>query len=753
MRILFLVYHGFSEYSGISKKIHSQVKGLQENGHDVRLCYYDFSKEGHRCRYVDGEMIHDYGTGCFAAIKQRVSYNCIYKYCCQENIQLVYARCFQNASPWLIRLFKKLKEVGIYTVTEIPTYPYDQEYRNFERKMLLGLRIDQMFRHGLYRQMDALVTFSDAEEIFGQRTIRISNGVDFDSIPLILPHSSCSALHLIGVAEVHPWHAFDRVIAGLGEYKGHRPVIFHIVGGVHPDHMRHVFKPLIEKYHLEDKVVFHGALFGQQLDDMFNRCHFAIGSLGRHRSGITVIKTLKNREYATRGIPFIYSEQDSDFDHQPYVLKAPADESPIDIQQIIDFIDRFSMKPEDIRKTVEHLTWKIQMQRVIDVFQQRKIVFLTPALYMAGGVERVLTLKANYFAEHFGYDVTIILTEGKGKPFAYPLSEKIRVIHLDINFEELWTCSFVRKIVVYLCKQREYKSKLTKELMRLRPDITDSFLRREINFITGLKDGSRKIGEMHINRANYRNFNMEQTGFCKQLFAKLWSHNLVSHLGKLDRLVVLTEKDREAWADLDNVVCIPDPLSLNPQTVRRSPLTSWRVVAVARYSHEKGIDLLLRSWAEVERRVDGWRLDVYGDGDRSPYEQEIDTLHLDRSRCELHGRTDDVEKEYCASSIFVLSSRFEGFGMVITEAMACGLPVVAFDCPWGPRSIITDGEDGFLVENGNTAVLAEQLSVLMGNEDLRRQMSQCAMRNVRRFRMEEIAQQWKQLFESLWHTK
>ena len=130
--------------------------------------------------------------------------------------------------------------------------------------------------------------------------------------------------------------------------------------------MNQTFLPIIEKYHLQDRIVFHGTLFGKELDDVFNQCQFAIGSLGRHRSGITVIKTLKNREYATRGIPFIYSEQDSDFDQQPYVLKAPADESPLDIQQIIDFMDRFTMKPEEIRKTVEHLTWKIQMQTVVN---------------------------------------------------------------------------------------------------------------------------------------------------------------------------------------------------------------------------------------------------------------------------------------------------------------------------------------------------------------------------------------------------
>jgi len=375
MKILFLVYHGFSEHSGISKKIHYQVKGLRENGHEVHLCYYDQDSNGHWCRFVDDQIIKDYGKGKWAGLRQRIDYQCIYDYCTREKIEFVYARCFQNANPWLIGFFTKLRNARIHAVTEIPTYPYDQEFSHFEWKMRAGLLVDQLFRKKLYQQMDALVTFSDAERIFGQRTIQISNGVDFDSIPLHNCQLSIvnSQLNLIGVAEVHDWHGFDRVMTGIGEYYkngGQYDIFFHVVGGVHPSRMTNVFMPIINKYGLHEKIIFHGQLFGDALTDVFNRCQFAIGSLGRHRSGITVIKTLKNREYATRGIPFIYSEQDSDFDNQPYVLKAPADESPINIQRILDFMDNFHMKPEDIRRTVEHLTWKIQMQRVIDaVFQ------------------------------------------------------------------------------------------------------------------------------------------------------------------------------------------------------------------------------------------------------------------------------------------------------------------------------------------------------------------------------------------------
>lgn len=382
------------------------------------------------------------------------------------------------------------------------------------------------------------------------------------------------------------------------------------------------------------------------------------------------------------------------------------------------------------------------MSETIKIF---KIVYLTPALYMAGGVERVLTLKANYFAEHFGYDITIILTEGKDKPLFYPLSPKIKVVNLDINFEELWTCSFIKKIFVYLKKQRIYKKKVETELMRIRPDVTISLLRREINFLNDIKDGSRKIGELHVNRANYRNFVADESNIIKNLFAMLWSKNLLSHLKKLDRLVVLTEQDKEAWTELNNVVVIPDPLSFVPKAV--SSLTNKRVIAVARYSHEKGIDLLLNAWSIVEKKVPDWYLDIFGDGDRTSYEMLIDELSIDRRRCQLHGRTGDVEHELIDSSLFVLSSRFEGFGMVLTEAMACGLPVVSFDCPLGPRAIIKDGIDGILVENGNVNALADKLVRLMCDNYLRKMMSNAGCKNVLRYEITQIANRWKNVLE------
>lgn len=380
MKVLFLVYHGFSEVSGISKKIHYQVKGLRENGHEVHLCYYDFTNDGSRCRFINDKIIKNYGKGRMAALRQRLDYSCIYDYCIAQGIEFVYARSFQNANPVLIQFFKRLRKAGIRCVTEIPTYPYDGEFSGFPLITRIGLLMDKVFRNSLSAQMDAIVTFSDAQSIFGQRTINISNGVDFDSIPLHPYKSNDGDIHVIGVAEVHYWHGYDRMVAGLGEYyrkhKDGRKVYFHIVGGIWKGNLvdsKHApgIQTLIDKYDIAEYVVLHGQLFGKQLDDVFDKCQFAVGSLGRHRSGITEIKTLKNREYATRGIPFIYSETDSDFDNKPYVLKAPADETPVDVEQMLAFIDSCLMQPADIRHTVEHLTWKIQMENVVaDVMRQ-----------------------------------------------------------------------------------------------------------------------------------------------------------------------------------------------------------------------------------------------------------------------------------------------------------------------------------------------------------------------------------------------
>lgn len=369
MKALFLIFHGFDAFNGISKKIRYQVKALQACGLDVRTCYYEVGTDGHRRWMADEEVIADFGTGTRAKVKNRFSFGAIARYVRREKIQLVYIRSYHNANPFTIGMVGAFKKSGCQVVLEIPTYPYDQEYITMRMRTLL--LIDQCFRHALAHKVDGIVTFSNAKTIFGGRTIRISNGIDFDAIPLKKSTNDTSrALHLIGVAEIHYWHGYDRLIAGLARYYQTQPdykVYFDLVGQLGGEREWQEIMPLIEQNRLEPYVILHGARHGDELDALFEQADFAIGSLARHRSGITHIKTLKNREYAARGIPFIYSETDEDFDQQPYVLKAPADETPIDIKALVTFYNQCLLSPAEIRNTiVDTLSWKKQMQCVIN---------------------------------------------------------------------------------------------------------------------------------------------------------------------------------------------------------------------------------------------------------------------------------------------------------------------------------------------------------------------------------------------------
>lgn len=376
-----------------------------------------------------------------------------------------------------------------------------------------------------------------------------------------------------------------------------------------------------------------------------------------------------------------------------------------------------------------------------------KIVYCTPALYSAGGTERVVSLKANYFADVLGYDVTIIVTEGKNSNSFFHLSDKVEVINLGLNFEEIWNVSFIEKVFLYLKKQRNYKKLLKRELMRIRPDITITTLRREINFINEINDGSRKIGEQHLSRSNYRRTDPRFTNICEKFFYRWWKNRIVYSLTKLDKLVVLTPDAASEWTEVKNIIMIPDPLPIKVESCCTT--SSKRVITIGRYSYEKGYDLLLKVWSIVEKKLSDWQLDIFAMGDPTPYVKMMDDLSIDKKRCHLNSSVVDVEDEYMKSSILVQPSRTEGFGLVIVEAMSCGLPVVSFDCENGPRSVITNGEDGFLIPPFDVEMFANSLMRLMSDDDLRKSMGEKGKQNSQRYDIDIVGQQWKQLFDEL----
>lgn len=371
MKALFLVYHGFSEYNGISKKIHYQVDALKACGLQMHICYLSESN-GNKCRMIDNNILCDYGHGFKSKIFKRIEFNSIADYTIKENIQFVYIRSDHNASPFTIKMVKKMRKAGICVVMEIPTYPYDNEKPSSSRR--LQRFVDKYFRKSLAKNLCRIITFSDYNNIFGTPTIQISNGVDFSKIKLKQQINDTSQeLHMIGVAEIHYWHGFDRLVRGLVEYYKNNPdykVFFHIVGNFFGEREKNDIIPLIKAYHLESYIILHGAKHGEELDELFERSDIAIGSLARHRSGITNIKTLKNREYAARGLSFIYSEHDSDFEDKSYILKVPANESPIDINSIVKFYKELNIKPLEIRNSIQSLSWEEQMKKVIAIVNQ-----------------------------------------------------------------------------------------------------------------------------------------------------------------------------------------------------------------------------------------------------------------------------------------------------------------------------------------------------------------------------------------------
>lgn len=376
-----------------------------------------------------------------------------------------------------------------------------------------------------------------------------------------------------------------------------------------------------------------------------------------------------------------------------------------------------------------------------------KIAYCIPALYYPSGMERVLTLKANYFAEVYGYEIHIILTDGKGRQPYYELHPSIIIHQLNIDYDELNGMPLYKKLPKYMAKQGLFKRKLKECLYEIRPDITISLLRRDINFINSVKDGSVKLGEIHFNKSNYRDFsNSRLPEFIRSMVRKYWKAQLIRQLRQLKRFIVLSHEDAQEWTELDNVEVIHNPLPFFPEQM--SDGSRKQVIAVGRYVPQKGFDRLISAWQQVAQRHPDWVLRIYGDGMREQLQQQINELGI-TSSCILEPTVQNIVEKYCESSVFALSSRFEGFGMVIIEAMACGVPPVSFTCPCGPRDIIDDGKDGLLVEDGNIEQLAEKISYLLEHEDIRKEMGKQARMDVQRFRIENIAGQWKRLFEEL----
>lgn len=372
-----------------------------------------------------------------------------------------------------------------------------------------------------------------------------------------------------------------------------------------------------------------------------------------------------------------------------------------------------------------------------------KIVYCIAGTCNSGGMERVLANKANYLVKH-GYEVTIVTTDQRGeKPF-FPLDQRICCYDLGINYEENNGKSFFHKLIHYPFKQYKHKKRLSALLKRLKADIVISMFCNDASFLPSIQDGSRKVLEIHFSR--FKRLQYGRKGLWKWA-DEYRSKQDVKVASSFDRFVVLTEEDKGYWGDLKNLCVIGNARTF--VSSQPASLENKKIIAVGRYSYQKGFDRLISAWSKVCHEVDDWKLHLVGDGElRESLQQQINKLKLSKSVVLGKAET-DMLSVYQSSSILAMSSHYEGLPMVLLEAQAVGLPIVSFACKCGPKDVVEDGVDGFLVEEGDVDALANRLLMLMKDEKLRKRMGAMAFSRSERYTEERIMKQWLDLFDEV----
>lgn len=375
-----------------------------------------------------------------------------------------------------------------------------------------------------------------------------------------------------------------------------------------------------------------------------------------------------------------------------------------------------------------------------------KIIYCTHSTYNPGGMERVLLNKVTYLSALPEWEVSVVTTDQHQRPSFYPFPEKVRMTDLEINYSDDNDKGIWKKITSYLCKRKEHKRKLTALLLKEKPDIVVSLYPSESSFIPDIKDGSKKVLELHFNK--FFRIQYGRKGIIG-LIDRWRTRQDERIVRRFDKFVVLTNEDKGYWGGLPNIEVIPNAaihVSKNYSEVKNK-----RVIAVGRLDYQKGFDRLIQAWKLVQHtgRFSDWKLDIFGQGEwREMLQQMIDKQGL-QNTVKINPPTNAILNEYVHSSLLVMSSNYEGFGMVLVEAMSCGVPVISFDCKCGPKDIIQTGINGLLVPNGDIQALADAMMKVMEDEAYRKMLSQNARKVVDTYSEQAVMSQWIRLFTSI----
>lgn len=370
-----------------------------------------------------------------------------------------------------------------------------------------------------------------------------------------------------------------------------------------------------------------------------------------------------------------------------------------------------------------------------------RILYVTDALAVWGGLERVLVEKANCLATHDGYGVFMLTVCHGDHPFPFPLDRQVTHVDLNVPFYVQYQYSGVRRMWSLRRLHRECREGLRHQLSIIRPDV---IVCPRIEFVKDICKVKGDIPLVFESHSSFWTSRFEGAGVLRRLHT--WWMNQSAR--KVQAVVTLTEGDAVEWRKINpSVHVIPDIVHLN-ETGTYHDGQSKSAVFVGRLSRQKDLGSLLAIWHLVRQRHPDWQLHVYGE--KGDIEESLwQRLQEDGHGVTVHAPTADIMDVYSQHAMLLLTSRYEPFGMVLPEAMSCGLPVIAFDCPYGPADIIADGQDGFLVKDRDIEDFADKVCLLIENTDLRQQMGQAAILSSQRYRADRMMSAWQKLFESL----